>query len=129
MGYFGEAATPEFMTQIGPYSRPSVLSKLDQRTREARLVRETRADLLAHLGGNASATQRALIDQAVSLKLHIALMDRKASETGGIMSERDGRQYLAWANALSRLLRQLGMKGAPERPRTLADIRARQTAP
>jgi hypothetical protein len=113
---------------IGPHSRGHILAKLDQRTREARLMRQTRSDLLAHLGNAPSATQRALIDQAVSLKLHIALMDRKAAETGGVMSERDGRQYLAWANAFSRLLRQIGMKGVTERPRSLADIRASQAA-
>jgi ketopantoate hydroxymethyltransferase len=119
---------PNNTRRVGPYSNPDSLAKLDQRTKEARLVRETRADLVAHVGGAPSATQRTLIDQAVSLKLHIALMDRNAAETGGVMTEATGKQYLAWANALVRLMRELGVKAAPPRARTLADHIASRAA-
>ena len=36
--------------------------------------------------------------------------------------ERPERHMLAWCNALSRTLRALGLKAAPKRPPTLADI-------
>jgi hypothetical protein len=39
-----------------PY-RPVALAKLDQRTKEARLMRETRAALVAHVGGKPSAVR------------------------------------------------------------------------
>jgi hypothetical protein len=127
--FHAERPLPNTARPISPYSRPAVLAKLDQRTKEARLVREMRAELIAHVGGAPSATQRALIDQAVSLKLHIALMDRRAAENGGAMGEAAGRQYLAWANAFSRLLRQLGTKAAAQRPRSLAEHLADRSTP
>jgi len=53
-----------------------------------------------------------LIDQAAMLTLRLHLMD-KESIADPAMSERNGRQYLAWANSLSRLLRQLGINATP----------------
>ena len=44
---------------IRPTYRPVALAKLDQRTKEARLMRETRAALVAHVGGKPSAVQSA----------------------------------------------------------------------
>src|SRR5215472_7849796 len=89
---------PADAPEIRPYSRPAALAKLDQRTKEARLIRETRAELLAHVGGNPSATQRALIEQLVQIRLRIALMDRKFAESGA-QTDHDSRTYLAWANS------------------------------
>ena len=108
---------------IVPYNRPAALGKLDQRTKEARLMREAHAELVAHVGGNPSATQSALIDQAVQIKLRLAVMDRKFAESHA-QTDHDSRQYLAWANSFTRLLRQLGLKGAPERAPDLASYLA-----
>lgn len=110
--------------RISPYSKRVALVTMDRRTKEARLLRDTRAELTAHLGGNPSATQRALIEQAAQLRLHLATMDRTFAETGGKMTLHDSRTYLAWANSYSRLLRLLGLKGAPERGPSLAEILA-----
>ena len=104
---------------IGPYSLPGALAKLDGRTREARLMREARAELVAHVGGTPSATQRVLIERAANLTLQIAMLDAKHAAGG--MTEHDGRQYLAWVNTLTRLMRQLGMNGAAPRVPTLAE--------
>ena len=114
------------MHPIGPYSRPDSLAKISGRTREGRIVRGVRADLIAHVGGRPSATQRVLIERAAMLTLRIACMDAK--QTNGVLSEKDGREYLAWTNTLTRLMRQLGMKGAAERPRSLAEHIAGQAA-
>jgi hypothetical protein len=116
----------ETLPTVSPYSRPSTLAKLDGRTRESRLMREVRAELVAHVGGNPSATQRVLIERAVQLNLQIALLDAKQASGG--YTEHDARAYLAWTNTLTRLMRQLGMKGAIERPRTLAEIHAARDA-
>lgn len=112
------------MSGVGPYSRPHVLAKLDGRTREARLMQTVRGDLTAHIGSKPTATQKALIDRAAWLQLHVSLMDAKTLEEGGPLSERDSRQYLAWSNALTRILRDLGADKKPgQKPqRSLKDL-------
>ena len=107
------------MRQITPYSTPGRLAKMDGRLREARMMRDTRAALIEHVGGKPSAVQRMLIDRAAVLMLQVSLMDAKQSDGG--LTAHDGRQYLAWCNTLSRLLRQLGLKGAAGAPPSLRD--------
>jgi hypothetical protein len=115
------AASPDRnTTTLRPRSTPADLAKLDGRTREARLMRELRAELVSHVGGKPSATQMALIDQATQLRLRLATMDRDFAETGD-MTGHDSRTYLAWSNSYARLLRHLGLKGVGERPPSLAD--------
>ena len=114
------------MPYAGPYSRPESLGKISGRSREGRILKGVREELAAHVGGKPSATQRALIDRAAMLTLRIAMMDAK--QPSGILSERDAREYLAWTNTLTRLMRQLGMQGAPERPRTLTEHLASRAA-
>ena len=109
------------MPPIGPYSRPDRLAKLDRRTRESRLMQSVVRDLTKHVGGKPSATQSALIERAAMLTLHLALMDARLAERGDGPSERDSRQYLAWSNSLSRLLRDLGPAIAPN---AAPDLRA-----
>jgi hypothetical protein len=65
-----------------------------------------------------------LIDQAAMLTLRLHLM-AKDSIADPALSERNGRQYLAWANALSRLLRELGLEGAEARPLSTPEILAK----
>jgi len=90
---------------------------------------ETRAALVAHVGGNPSATQKAIIERAVQLTLRVATMDRKFAETGE-QTEHDSRTYLAWNGSLSRVLRDLGMKAAVNRstPGLQEYLAARTTA-
>jgi hypothetical protein len=113
------------MPALSPYCRPSTLAKLDQRTREARLLRQVTADLTAHVG-TPSTTQRMMITRAAQLSMQIALMDAKHAK-GGI-TEHDSRTYLAWVGSLTRLLVQLGLDRPPTRPLTgdeaMAAIRA-----
>ena len=98
-------------------------------------MRERRKELVAHVGGQPSATQRVMIERAVQLTLQIALLDAKAAEVDAEtrrpagMTEHDSRTYLAWTNSLTRLMRQLGMQGAADRPATLKDhLASRATA-
>jgi hypothetical protein len=115
-----EATTRAGARQIGPHSAPHTLAKLDRRTRESRLLCETRAELIRHVGNNPSAVQLALIEQAAQLRLRLACMDRRFAEAG-MFTEHDSRVYLAWSNSYTRALRVLGLKGAPERPMSLAE--------
>ena len=95
------------MRRIGPYSRRGVLDKLDRRTAAARLIGAVRAELAAHVGGSPSATQRAIIERAAWLRLHLMLMDNKTAE-GRALTELDSRTYLAWVGSLARLMIALG---------------------
>jgi hypothetical protein len=111
------------MPQLGPYSRTARLSKLDGRTREARLMRGTRSALIGHVGGKPSVVQQALIERACQLQIRIAMMDRDFA-AGCVQTEHDSRTYLAWSNSLTRTLRQLGLKGAADKPPSLQDYLA-----
>jgi hypothetical protein len=115
------------MPRIGPHSRPDKLQIVDGRLAEAKLMARVRAELTQHLGGSPSATQRILIDRAAALSLRIHLMDRESARSGG-MSERNGRQYLAWSNALTRVLKQIGLKGVADKPPSLQDYLAGRSA-
>jgi hypothetical protein len=115
------------MPQLGPYSRTAILSKLDGRTREARLIRGTRAALMAHVGGKPSAVQQTLIERACQLQIRIAMMDRDFA-AGCVQTEHDSRTYLAWSNSLTRTLRELGVKAVSERAPNLQEFLAARSA-
>lgn len=106
----------------------AITPRLDRRTTASKMAEAFRADLTAHVGGKPSATQAALVEQAVQIKLRLFTLDAAFAERGS-QSAHDGRQYLAWSNSLSRLLRQLGMKGAAERPASLGDYLAARATP
>jgi hypothetical protein len=108
---------PKIARQIGPYSRRHRLAKLDGRTKEAALLRETRARLVAHVGGAPSAVQAELIERAAQLTLKVAQLDAKldAKLDARSMTDHDHRHYLAWSNSLTRTLAHLGLKPAAER--------------
>ena len=98
---------------LGPHTRQHrLLEGIDWRTRQGQTLIAARAELTAHVGGNPSNVQKALIERAARLMLYIEMMDRETLETG-TMSERDSRQYLAWSNSLRLTLRDLGVKAAP----------------
>jgi hypothetical protein len=103
------------MPKIGPHSRPDKLQIVDGRLAEGKLMARVREELTQHLGGKPSATQRILIDRAAALSLRLHLMDRESARSGG-MSERNGRQYLAWSNSLTRVMNQIGLEPASVRP-------------
>jgi hypothetical protein len=86
--------------------------KPDGRTREARLLRETRARLVAHVGGNPSATQASQIDRAAWLTLRLAQFDTMRARGEAV----DDTLYLAWSNSLSRVMQRLGPAAPPPAP-------------
>jgi hypothetical protein len=112
------------MVKLGPHSRPGKLAIADGRTAEAQLMKRVRDDLAQHCGGKPSATQKMIIAQCAMLTLRIHLMDRAALQHGE-MTTTQAKNYLCWTNSLSRLLKQLGMKGTAERPATITEIMSR----
>ena len=109
------------MPKVGPYSSCATLRKLDKRTKEARLLQSLRAELCAHVGGKPNIAQRILIDQAAELRLRIALMEAEGTDPGE-MTERRQVQFLAWTGALTRLLKDLGLQGVPQKPLSLSEV-------
>jgi hypothetical protein len=103
------------MAKIGPHSRPDKLQIIDGRLAEGKLMARVREELSQHLGGKPNPAQKILIDRAAALSLRLHLMDRESARSGQ-MSERNGRQYLAWSNSLTRLLNQIGLEPASARP-------------
>jgi hypothetical protein len=56
-------------------------------------------------------------------------MDRETAQSGrAAMSEKDGREYLCWNNALSRLLNQIGVNAAPAPAETVLQRLQREAA-
>jgi hypothetical protein len=104
------------------YSRPVRMAGVTTRTTMGRLIRDVRADLLKHVGDAPSATQRSLIERAVMLTVQLARMDAQALRNGA-MSAHASREYLAWSNTLTRTMKALGLKSAPPKARTLAQVR------
>ncbi len=96
---------------------------LDGRTREAALVRKTRADLLAHIK-NPTVVQRALVERAAWLTLRLNLMEARLAG-GEEMSDHASRQYVALSNALRRVLDAIGIQAAKTPPPTIAEIMSR----
>jgi hypothetical protein len=85
----------------------------DGRSADARLMRRTRAELIAHLGGKPSATQAAIIDQIGWLTLYVTRMNRQALETAGVHSAHAAKEFLAYQNSLTRALARLGLDATP----------------
>ena len=113
----------QMATRVGPYSRPRPLAKIDGRTREGRFLRSIRAELIDHVGGCPSVTERALIERAVWLAFRVAQLDAKMARSDNF-TDHDSRTYLAWSNSLARCLRELGLKPSVRPPRSLADVLA-----
>jgi hypothetical protein len=113
--------------EIVPESKRGALVKVDQRTKKARLLRETRAALIGHVGGNPSVVERALIERAVWQTLRVAQYDAKVA-TGETLSEDEDRTHLAWVNSLSRTLARLGLKGTAVKTPSLAELLAHAAA-
>ena len=84
------------------------------------MAKRLHAELLEHVGGNPSATLRALISQIVQLQLRLHVMDEEFAAAGG-MTLHDSRMYLAWSNTCARMMLQLGLKPAARREPSLSD--------
>jgi hypothetical protein len=97
------------MPKLGAYSKEIVLARPDGRSREARLLKQMRASLFQHLGGEdrLSPPQRVLVERAAMLQLRVATLDEKV--LGGTFSEYDAKTYLAFSNSLTRTMTALGL--------------------
>lgn len=88
------------------------IPRLDKRSAEYKLMETFRQELTDHVGGQPSATQKALIQMACWLRLKIELMDREIA-SGKEFGDYHTNVYLSWVNSLQRLLSRLGMEPKP----------------
>jgi hypothetical protein len=88
------------------------LGRLDRRTHPGRLARDLGAELIEHIGGNPTVTQRLLIERTIKMNLQLDALDAKLER--GEWTANDQRTYGALNNALRLALRELEGMG----PRT-----------
>jgi hypothetical protein len=111
---------------LGPYSRVidrgAIGGLIDGRSREGRFLRAYERQLAEHCGNNPSIVQRALIQRAARLALHLELMDERSLAGDHVFTTHDHNHYVGWSNALARLLSRLGAQPATTPQPTFSDI-------
>jgi hypothetical protein len=122
------AASAPNTARVGPHSRALrrgvVGDQIDGRSREGRFLRACEAELVTHVGGSPSITQRLMIRRAARAMLRLELFDAKLAS--GNWSDHDGRTFGGLQNAVRLMLRELGLKApAKDRAPSLAEIAAR----
>ena len=107
-------------------SRGVIDDGIDGRSREGRFLRAVEAELVEHVGGSPSTTQRILIHRCARLMLRLDIFDQKLAD--GAMTSHDARTYNALQNSLRLAIRDLGLRSKGlDGPAvlSLADIAAR----
>src|SRR3979411_3130483 len=101
--------------RVGPYSRKlqrgAIGDCVDGRSAEGRFIRDLERQLVDHVGGSPSVTQRLLIERIIKIKLQLDGLDGKL--TSGDWTAHDQRTYGALLNAQRLCLRELGLGPAP----------------
>ncbi|HTV44845.1 MAG TPA: hypothetical protein VMF05_05980 [Stellaceae bacterium] len=105
--------------KVGPYSRMlrrgAIGASIDGRSTLGRFIRDLEQQLISHVGGAPSITQRLLIDRTIKVTVQLDALDRKLMAADG-WNEHDGRTHNALINRQRLLLRELGIDraSAPE---------------
>jgi hypothetical protein len=98
--------------------------RVDRRTREGKLLEQTRAALIAQVGGNPNFLQCAIIERAAFLSVEAAKVN--ALIAAGTSTPADLRSYMALTRAIAGLIRSLGLRSACVEPaprrQTLAEV-------
>jgi hypothetical protein len=97
-------------SSIGACSRRDALRKLDGRTRSAKYLRQIERELIEHLGGQATAPQRYLVERVAVDLLRLRLLD--AEMAAGTVSDHNARIAHALRNSVRLALRELGPPAA-----------------
>jgi hypothetical protein len=114
--------------RVGPYSRKlhrgAIGDCVDGRSAEGRFIRDLERQLVDHVGGAPSITQRLLIERIVKIKVQLDAFDSKLAS--GDWTGHDQRTFNALLNAHRLACRELGLKAATAKPigPTMADLRA-----
>ena len=109
------SASPAKAARIGPYSRAlqnGASNGLDGRTVDGKFVRRCEAELLAQLVGEPSFAQRLLVRRVAKMMLVAEKLDGKITG-GGDWTPHDARTFGGLNNAISRALKDLGLRPQP----------------
>lgn len=77
-------------------------------------MRGFRAELVKAIGGKPTFLQATLIDRACVLRLKIAMLDKQLV-TGGDMGLHATNHYIAWVNALRRMIAEIAKQAGGEK--------------
>ena len=98
----------------GPYSRllrRGAIGKLaDGRSTLGRFIRHLEAELVAHVGGHPTITQRLLIERLIKTHVQLDLLDEKLGR--GDWTANDSRTYGGLLSAMRLTTRELGLQPA-----------------
>jgi hypothetical protein len=112
--------------RLGPYSRRfqrGVIADLfDGRSAEGRFVRRLEAELIAHVGGAPTITQRLLIDRLIKIRLQLDLLDAKLVRSK--WTAHDSRTHGGLCNAFRLTAQALGLQPPAAREKSLDEILA-----
>lgn len=89
------------------YGRTGVVAKLDPRSGVAKALRMRVELLKSDLGGDLSRQQQLLVERVAWLEMHLARMELEIVDGKRVLS---AAEYTAMVNALTGLLRTLGVK-------------------
>jgi hypothetical protein len=99
---------------LGPYSRQlrrGAIGKLaDGRSSLGQYIRHLEAELVAHVGGKPTITERILIERLIKIRVQLDLLDEKLAR--GDWTANDQRTYGGLLNALRLTAREIGLKPA-----------------
>jgi hypothetical protein len=98
--------------------------RVDRRTREGKLLEQTRAALTRQVGGSPNFLQCAIIERAAFLSVEAAKVNARIA--AGTSTPADLRSYMALTRAIAGLIRSLGLRSVCEEPaprrQTLAEV-------
>ena len=99
--------------------RGSLGDQIDGRSREGRFLRDVERELVAHVGGKPTVTQKLLIRRLARGLLRLELLDERI--TRGELNDHDARTFSALSNAVRLTARELGVQAAAsvEKPPSL----------
>jgi hypothetical protein len=86
------------------------------------LMRRVRRQLTEHVGGKPSVVERMLIERAAVLCLRLAKIGEKIINESGPLTLCDTNFVIAWQNALTKVLKALGVDAAASPVPKLEDI-------
>ena len=101
---------PKNHAQIGPHSRALRPGNVDGRTRLGKLLRATRRDIVAALGGAVTPMQALLVDRVAEKHARCLLLaEAMLTTTDSAAAFESERRYVMYANSMRRDLTVLGL--------------------
>jgi hypothetical protein len=103
--------------RLGPYSRKlhrgAIGDCVDGRSAEGRFIRDLEKQLVDHVGGSPTITQRLLIERVIRINIQLGALDQKVAS--GCWTDHDARTHAGLQNAYRLTMRELGLKAAAAR--------------